>query len=180
MPKLILINGAIGSGKTTITQRYIDEHPLALSVVGDEIMAMLGQWLKYEVDARQCVFELTKSMATTHLKGGHDVLLPYLLMDPTHATAFKAIADDHKAEFFEILLTVDMATSVERALQRGTWGEPGTDPITEKDIPIIEAKYTAMEKALESRPGTVKIEATEADVDGTYQQLLHVLEIPHK
>lgn len=167
-PQLILLNGAAGAGKTTIAQKYLDAHPLALSV--NDIIVMMGQWLKYEPTARELVFELTKSMASTHLSAGHDVILPYLLIDASHADAFEEIARRYDARFFEIVLLSDKEEAVERLLQRGTWGEVGTSPITESDRPVIEDLYDKMVAALDKRPNMVKIHPVQGEIEATYRQ----------
>ena len=53
---LLLINGAPGVGKSTLAQRYAEEHPLALVIDIDAIRAQLGQWAKVEgVEARRAI-----------------------------------------------------------------------------------------------------------------------------
>ncbi|MBA3302830.1 MAG: AAA family ATPase, partial [Acidimicrobiia bacterium] len=41
MPRLILLNGPPGIGKSTLAQRFVDEHPLALNLDLDAVRAML-------------------------------------------------------------------------------------------------------------------------------------------
>ena len=172
MSKLILLNGPAGIGKTTIAQRYIDEHPLALAINGDDIIVMLGQWLEHEDEARKMVYDFTCDMARTHLRSGHDVVLPYLVNNPAHATAFAQIAQECDATFIEVLLTADRAESVERMFRRGTWGERGTDPLTDKDKSIVEGLYDAVHDSIGNRPDTVIIQSVHGDIDGTYAEFL--------
>jgi len=174
-PNLIILGGAIGAGKTTLAERYIRDNPLALHVKGDDLIVMLGQWLEHESEAQEAVFELIKSMIDTHLRAGHDVIVPYLLLDAGHAGAFEEIARVIGANFFEIVLDITKEQTVTYALERGSWGEPGTDPITEKDIPVIEDKYTTMMGALSRRPGTVYLPARKGSVEQTYEQLLRTI-----
>jgi DNA transposition AAA+ family ATPase len=54
-PKLILLYGFASSGKTTLSKKYISEHPLALSIEGDQIINMMGQWRANENEARELV-----------------------------------------------------------------------------------------------------------------------------
>lgn len=44
MARLVLINGAPASGKSTLAQMYVDEHPLTLALDIDVVRAMLGRW----------------------------------------------------------------------------------------------------------------------------------------
>ena len=143
-PTLILLNGPAGIGKSTIAQRYIDDRPLALSVNGDDVIVMLGQWLQHEDEARKMLYNFTCDMTRRHLQTGHDVVLPYLVKKPEHATAFAELARECGADFVEILLTADRAESIDRMFERGTWGEPGAPPLTEADRPIVEGLYDAV------------------------------------
>ena len=171
-PLLILLNGPAGIGKTTIAQRYIDERPLALAVNGDDIIVMLGQWLRHEDEARKMVFSFTCDMTRTHLRTGHDVILPYLVNNAEHAKAFARIAEECNAAFVEVLLTTERTESVERMFQRGTWGERGTDPLTDKDKAVVEELYDAVHDSIGDRPDAVVIQSVHGDIDGTYAEFL--------
>ena len=173
--KVILLNGSAGVGKTTISKMYLDEHPLALSIEGDQIIGMMGQWRKHESVARELVFEHTKSMLATHLKSGHDVLLPYLLIDSSHASAFEKIVNKHNVIFYEVILLVDKGEATTRLLERGVWGEEGSNKLTEKHKPEIETLYNKMLTELNKRPNTIKIGVEKGNATGTYAKLLKVV-----
>lgn len=175
-PKLILLNGAAGVGKTTIAKRYATEHPFTLNFVGDGLIEMISDWSGREAEAREYVFRMTQTAAETYLQTGHDVILQYLLTNPMHAVAFEAIARDAEAEFYEVLLEVDKATAVRRLLARGRWGEPSSPQLTEADIPDIEALYDRMITATNERPDTKRVPVTEGDIEGTYQAFLQALD----
>ena len=171
-PKLILLHGFAGVGKSTIAKRYIDEHPLALDIEGDRLIVMLGQWLAHEAEARTIVFEHTKSLAATHLSLGKDVVITYLLTDAAHAEAFETLAKDHGADYVEVLLSVERDQAISRLLKRGTWGEEGLDPLTEKDLPAIEEVWGTMVAAIKKRPHSIVVQAHEGDIDRTYEEFL--------
>lgn len=171
-PKCIVLNGFAGAGKTTIAQRYIEDHPMALAIEGDEMIIHMGQWTEYENDARKQVYELTKAMVATHLAAGYDVILPYLVMDARHMKAIEQIAKDSGAEFYEILLHNERDHAIERLMKRGTWGEAGLPPITANDRPQIEKDIAIMEAQLEKRPRFKTITVKEDAIDETYRQVL--------
>lgn len=171
-PKLILLNGPAGIGKTTLARKYLEKHPLALSIEGDDLIVMMGQWLTHEDAARKYVFELVKVMARTHLQTGHDVLLPYLVTDAAHAAVFETLAKESGAEFFELVLLTDKEDAVQRLLERGTWGEADAPPITAKDRPVIEELYDKLMRALEQRPHAVKIVSVAGDIQRTCRLFL--------
>lgn len=171
-PKLILLDGFAGVGKTTLAKRYVADHPLAMDLEGDEIIVMLGQWIQYEDKARELLFELGKAMVTTHLETGHDVIVPCLPTNIEHQRAFEDIATRTGAQFFEVVLVTEREEAIQRLLKRGTWGEEGTDPLTEADLPIIEKLYDDMDRTLAERPDAVRIRSVEDSHDDTYQQFL--------
>ncbi len=173
-PKLILLDGFAGSGKTTIAKRYIDEHPLSLVVEGDTIIVNIGEWEAHEDEARALMFELTKSLARTHLTSGNDVILPYLLTKPEHAAAFETIAHEAGATYREVIILDEKEIAVSRLLKRGSWGEPGSPPFTDKDLPIIEDLYDRMIAASSERDMNV-IRPNHGDIEGTYQEFLRLI-----
>jgi len=175
-PKLIMLSGFAGIGKSTIAERYINEHPLAMNLEGDRLIVALGQWAQHEEQARELVLKLSKAMAATHLASGHDVIVPYLPTKPEHLGEFEDVAKEVGARFIEIALTSDREETIQRLMKRGTWGEEGTDPITDADLPIIEDLYDKMDASLEIRPGTIQIPSVENDYDGTYQRFLRAIE----
>lgn len=170
--KLILLNGFAGTGKTTIAKRYIDEHPLDLSIEGDHIIVMLGQWLNFENEARDLVFSLTKSMVTTHLTNGKSVLLPYLLTNSQHAVEFENIAVQYDASFYEVYLSLDKNEAVKRLIERGTWGAK----LTDMDMPEINELFDSMEKETLKRPNSIIIKPMKNNIEQTYQEFLKAID----
>lgn len=168
MKKVILLNGSAGIGKTTISKKYIDDNPLSISIEGDQIIGMMGQWRKHEDEARELVFEHTKALVNTHLESNNDVLIPYLLTNSEHASAFEKIAKKHNAEFYEVILFAEKDEATKKLLERGVWGEEGSETLTEQHLPEIESLYDKMINELNKRPNTIKIEVIKGDVDGTY------------
>jgi predicted kinase len=173
--KLILLDGFAGVGKTTLAKRYVADHPLALDLEGDEIIVMLGQWLSREAEARELLFGLGKAMIITHLQSGHDVVVPCLPTNVEHQRAFEDIAKSTGAQFFEVILVTEREEAIQRLLKRGTWGEEGTDPLTEADLPVVEKLYDDMDRTLTERPDATRISSVEDSHDDTYQQFLAVV-----
>ncbi len=174
-PKLILLYGFASSGKTTLSKKYISEHPLALSIEGDQIINMLGQWRASENKAREIVFEYTKVITELHLIKGHDVLLPYLLTNAEHAECFREAAERVGVDFFEIYIHLDREEAISRLLKRGVWGEEGSPKLSADDLPEIEELYDQMEKSMSSRTGVKLLPSTLGDIEGTYVELLRLV-----
>jgi predicted kinase len=174
-PKFIFLNGPAGIGKTTIAQRYLDEHPLAMSINDDQIITMMGQWLTHESEARQLVFQHVQHMAAHHLKAGYTVIVPYLLQRLNEVERFAAIAAEQDVDFYEILLMTDKEQALSRLMRRGTWGEVGAPPITEADRPVIEHLYEGLQRAVAQRPRTITIDVVNGAVDRTYSFFLQAI-----
>lgn len=171
-PKLIVLNGFAASGKTTIAQMYIAKHSMALALEADTIVDNIGSWIDHKEEVRQLTFELTKAMLRAYLPSGHDVILPYLVTHAEEVQEFETIARDCGADYYEVLLHNERADAIARLLDRGKWGEETSPPLTDKDLPVIEAIMTKMEAASEKRPGTIKLQLKGNDPDTTYSQLL--------
>lgn len=173
--KFIVLNGFAGAGKSTIAKRYIADHPLALTIEGDELIVNMGHWLENEPTARGLVYEMIKSLAGAHLSLGHDVVLPYLVTDATHIKEFKQIADEQGAQFFNILLSNEKDVAIKRLLERGTWGEAGTDPLSDKDASEIERLFNLMQMELGKQVDAVVIEQKDLSIEQTYSLVLQAV-----
>jgi predicted kinase len=174
-PKLILLNGFAGCGKTTIAKLFKGNHPFALDVEIDEILVMLGQWLKFEDEARSYAFEIMKSMIATHLGNGKNVIVPYLLLDSNHAKDFENIAARYNASFYELYLFALQEDAINRLLKRGTWGEVGSPLITKEGLPHILKIYDLMEKETAKRHNTISIISEENKIEATYAAFLKAI-----
>lgn len=171
-PKVILLNGFAGSGKTTIARLYINDHPLTVVIEGDELIVNIGDWLNHEEQARELVFEFSKEMIKTALGLGHDVIVPYLVLNAEKVAELESLALECNAIFIELYLSTDKQHAIERLLKRGTWGEIGAPPITNDDLPIIQKMYSQMEDELPKRPQQIHIKVEEGSPMNTYHEVL--------
>lgn len=174
-PKLIILYGFAASGKTTLAKKYTDNHPLSMMIEGDEIINMMGEWRKYESEARNLVFSHTCSIVKNQLQSGHNVLLPYLLTDESQIKNFEEIATAVGCDFYEVSIHADKDTSLKRLLKRGKWGEAGSPDLTENDMPEIESLYTVMDTEMKKRTNVKTFEIIDGDVEGTYRKLMEIV-----
>lgn len=173
-PKLIMLAGFAGCGKSTLAERYINDHPLALYVEGDEIITRLGQWRSHQNEAVKSKVALASGMATIHLRTGYDVIIPHL-PGGSYDAVYENVAKETDAEYLEVFIEVEKEEAIKRLLARGTWGEAGLPPITDKDLPRIDRLYVEMIEAVAQRPNTIVIKSTEGDIDGAYAALINVV-----
>jgi predicted kinase len=114
VPRLILVNGPPGIGKSTLASRFADDHPGTLNLDIDHVRMLVGGWCDDFVGAGEIVRPLVLHMAATHLEGGRDVVVPQYLASNDEVLAFKQVADDNSAMFIEVLLFDSRDSSIER------------------------------------------------------------------
>lgn len=115
------------------------------------------------------------NIVKTHLQLGYDVVLPFLLTKPEQAEEYKALAHECDADFYEFYLDLPHDEAIERLVQRGCWGEPGSAPFTAADMPRIEALYQKMEAATAHREHVIRLYPQPGKIEETYQDLLKQL-----
>jgi predicted kinase len=76
VPRLILLNGPPACGKSTLAQRYADEHPLTLNLDVDRVRSLIGRWREDPPAAGLLARAIALAAARTHLASGHDVVVP--------------------------------------------------------------------------------------------------------
>jgi len=114
MPRLIHLNGTPGVGKSTIAELYADRHPGVLNLDTDRVVSMIGGWRDDFRKTVKAARILAISMAETHLRTGHDVVMPQLIARLDEAARFEAACDRGGAEYCEIALIADKPSALER------------------------------------------------------------------
>lgn len=103
---LILLNGAPATGKSTLARRYVAGHPLALNLDLDLVRGLLGDWRSSPGEAGLAARAIGLAAARTHLREGHDVVVPQLVARAQFIEELAATATDAGAEFVEIMPTI--------------------------------------------------------------------------
>lgn len=168
-PKLIILNGPCGVGKTTLAEIYKDEHPLTLSLDVDEVRRFIGQYREHREKSHELMYRLAYAMAEEHLKSGYDVVVPNIIRDVAILERFEEIAQVLNVDFYEFVLTTSKEDAIARAVKRGF--KPGGLLQADK----LETMYDELVETLKKRPEVIQITSKERQVEETYRELIDKL-----
>lgn len=114
---LVHLNGAPAVGKSTLARALVEERRMALLLDIDVLRMSLGQWATND-ESKGVARRLGLELAAAHLRGGHDVVLPQLVVEPTVVTQLDELATEAGARYVEVLLVADDAVIAQRFAQR--------------------------------------------------------------
>jgi adenylate kinase family enzyme len=177
-PKLIILNGPLGIGKSTLANRYAEDHPLTLNLDIDNVWAMLSNWREEKEVSTPLSKKIAIAMARAVLEEGHDVVVPQIVQTIELADSLQKLAEEVGANYFEILLSVDKANAIDRFIQRGrNQGNPtgfragGIIDTSGREDKLSEM-YDNMMKVVKQRPQTIVIKPELDNVEQTYSNIL--------
>ncbi|MGN6250804.1 MAG: AAA family ATPase [Marmoricola sp.] len=145
---LIHLDGPSGVGKTTIARRYAEEHPGVLACDIDRLRTMVGGWQHDFVGAGELVRPVALAMIGAHLRGGHDVIVPQMLLHDAERDALRAVAADGGHTYLPLVLTAPPGHARARFEGRGR-----EDPLDAVHVEVggdAEAAYRAVLGAVEA------------------------------
>ena len=181
MSRLIFLNGAPGSGKSTLTRRLVDSRPLALLLDVDTLRGQLGAWRDDPGAAGLAARRIALEMARTHLSTGADVVVPQFLRRPDFIDQLRLVADDVGAEFVLAALVSSPEEAAARFHARSTSTEQNhRDAVDLQQAPgarPVEELYAGMMEMLASYDDVRYVESVPGDIDGTYDRLLQRLSV---
>src|SRR6476619_3112329 len=99
MPTLIHLNGPSGVGKSTLAQRYVEEHPGVLNLDIDRVVTLIGGWRENFFGVVSQARRIAIAMAEAHLQNGCDVVMPQLMTNVGEAERFESAAVRADAEY---------------------------------------------------------------------------------
>jgi predicted kinase len=180
VPRLILINGPPAAGKSTLAQRYADDHPLALNLDIDRIRAMIGGWRQDLPAAGSLARDLAVAAADVHLTAGHDVVIPQLVARPEFIARLASLAAACGAGFREVFLLPDERTVVglyaSRARAAGQAGSVDAALSTDRTPADLSRARRELLAVLAGRPDAAVILVQAGEIDEAYQQFLDNLD----
>jgi predicted kinase len=175
VPRLIVLNGPPGIGKSTLALRYVEDHPLALSLEQDVVRGLLGGWRTREGESGALARELCVGMVRIHLLAGRDVVVPQFIANPEYLDRLADLAHEVGTQHVEFALLDDLGSAERRFHARIN------DPLRAEHqrvaaVFIDEAggfahNYERLARCLADRE-SIEIHSVEGDPDATYRAVL--------
>jgi predicted kinase len=182
MSRLVLINGAPASGKSTLARRFAEDHPLTLVLDIDVVRGLLGRWLETPGNAGMIARRMALRMAAVQFEDGRDVVVPQFLGRPAFIEELERFCSDAGADFVETALVSSADDAVQRFARRSQHPEDATH----RDAAALQKQsgndagvadmYRAMLDTISRRPRTRLIETTDGEIEATYQRFLTAID----
>ena len=178
-PRLVLLNGPPGIGKTTLAVRYVRDRPLALVLDIDTLRRALGQWEAHQESAGLLARRMALSVVGTHLAAGHDVVVPQYVARTEFLDALAAAADAWGGRFFEIYLTDARTAALERFAARagdGTARQHHAEAVRNVGGPAgLAAMVDRIEAVRTQRAGAISVPTRAGEIEESYRALVTAL-----
>jgi predicted kinase len=181
MPRMILLNGPPGCGKSTLARRYAQQHPLSLNLDVDRIRELIGGWQDQPHAAGLLARAVTLAAARTHLVARYNVVIPQFVARAQFIEQVEQLAGDVGATFHEIVLLDSKDEVLRRFAQRS---RVAADPAHVQAQQMLQrhggaaalsAMYDRLLDLIATRPAAKVIHSVDGAVEQTYQRMLSQL-----
>ncbi|KXO99904.1 AAA family ATPase [Tsukamurella tyrosinosolvens] len=160
--RLILINGAPGSGKSSIAAALADEDPAMVMIDVDRLKHALPDWDRAPIESGIRAREQALDAAEVHLRAGLDVVLGQYLARTPFIEALERLADRCGARFAEIVLDLDAAELAARLEARAAAPDRPEHAVNNRLVGAADADalVASLEPLRALRPTAVRIDAS--------------------
>lgn len=175
MPRLIILNGPPGIGKSTVALRYAGDHPMTLSLEQDVVRRLLGGWRSRVAQSGALARDLCVAMARVHLRAGHDVVVPQFVANPDYLDRLAELAAQVGAQHIEFVLLDDLGSAERRFHAR--INDPRLAEHQRVAAAFIEEaggyahEYSRLARCIADRD-VVEVRSVEGDPGATYSAVL--------
>ena len=175
MPRLIILNGPPGIGKSTVARLYIEDHPMTLALEQDVVRGLLGGWRTRETESGTLARDLCVAMAQIHLLAGHDVVVPQFVANSDYLDRLLELGHEVAEQPIEFVLLDDVGSAERRFHAR--MNDPRLVEHQRIAAEFIEQaggyahQYARLARCLEDRD-PVEVRSVEGDPDATYRAVL--------
>jgi GNAT superfamily N-acetyltransferase/predicted kinase len=181
VPRLVLVNGAPGSGKSTIADALAQDEALTLALDVDGLKHSLGRWEDDPTASGVRARRLALAVAADHLQAGFDVVVGQYLARTAFIEDLEQLAERHGAVFHEFVLSLDADALATRLAGRS--GSPDRPEHAVNNRLVGPDDATALVQSLEPlrelRPRAIWVDAS-GPVSATLGILRAVLAGPAK
>lgn len=179
MASLIHLNGPPGIGKSTLSALYADRHPGTLNLDIDVLHQLISGWQDPANHAHDVLRPVALAMASAHLAGGRDVVLPQYLAKMSEIERFERVAQERGANFHEVVLLDEKAAAIARFYTRqddSAWGQHNRAAVAAQGGPVfLAAMYDQLTEVVRLRTKAVFVRTEPESVDTTYALLIEAL-----
>jgi predicted kinase len=178
-PRLIHLNGPPGIGKSTVARLYVQDHPLSFCLDLDGFRRLIGRWDDNEAESGRLARLMALEMARTHLTGGHDVVVPQMVLRIEFIEQMESVARTCSASFHEVVLWADEGDAEARFEERVTDSELTTHH--REAARMIDRVggfarvHTEFQEAMPTLPGAMVLSTAGQDLLATYRDLVTAL-----
>lgn len=160
-PTLLLLNGAPGSGKSTVAARVAGRRPLALALDIDALKHSLGGWDRDLPASGLQARCLSLALTRQHLEDGHDVVIGQYLARTAFIQQLEELAAHCGANFLEAALLLDAEALAQRLSARRHAPDRPEQAANDRfvgpeDAPALVA---SIDRMLTARPRSRRIDA---------------------
>jgi predicted kinase len=179
-PRLILLNGPPGIGKSTLARRYVGDRPLSFCLDVDGFRRLIGDWERHEERSGLLAREMAIAMVRTHVGAGHDVVMPQYVARADFIERLAATAAAEHASFHEVFLTDGRAAALARFDARRSdpaWVQHHAEAVRAMGgLAGFGEMFDRLETFRASRPHALTVETRVGHEDAAYVNLTAVLD----